>query len=97
MTDQSEENETESDCGGCCSGCSCSPEPVNMEELGPEAVELDRMFRDVDSHLVSALKARKTILETLQKRAAESPEMKEKMDKVLGAQHPVLIQFVFGQ
>jgi len=90
------EHEEESGCGGGCSGCSCGGAAVDVESLGAEAVEVDKLFKEVDNHLVNALVARKKILETLEARSKESPEMKEKMDLVLSAQHPVLIQFVFG-
>ncbi|MEW6722771.1 MAG: hypothetical protein AB1324_05915, partial [Candidatus Micrarchaeota archaeon] len=63
---------------------------------GPEAEELAKLFDSVNDNLVAALKSRKEILEMLHKNSV-SPEMKEKMEKVLRSRHPVLIQFVFGQ
>lgn len=77
-------------------GC-CSHEKVDVSSLGTEAAELANMFDEINGHLVNALKVRKQILETLHKRASESPEMKEKMEKVLSSRHPVLLQFVLGQ
>jgi hypothetical protein len=72
-------------------------EEIDVKALGPEAEELAKKFDDVNSGLVSALKARKEIIEMIHAKAAQSPEMKEKLDKVLSSRHPVLIQFVFGQ
>ncbi len=91
----------ESDCckeeEECCGGCNCeAPEEIDLKELGPEAEELAGMFDDVNEHLNEALKARHKILETVHAKASESPEMKEKMEKVIKSRHPVLIQFVFG-
>lgn len=80
--------------------CGCGDAHVHdldIAALGPEAVELARLFDEVNSHLVSALKTRRQILEILHKRNAESGQMKKKMDKVLSTRHPVLMQFVFGQ
>ena len=71
-------------------------EDVDVKALGPEAEELAKKFDEVNLNLVNALKARKEILELVYK-SAQSPEMKEKVDKVLSSRHPVLIQFVFGQ
>jgi DNA topoisomerase IA len=71
-------------------------EQVDVNALGPEAIELAKKFDEVNTNLVNALKARKEILDLLHK-AAQSPELKEKADKVLSSRHPVLIQFVFGQ
>ncbi len=76
-------------------GC-CSHEEIDVSKLGPEAVELAKKFDQVNDNLISALKARKEILESVHKMSAD-PEMREKVDKVLGSRHPVLIQFVFGQ
>lgn len=85
---------------GCCKGeecCGgCSHEEIDLKELGPEAEELGKMFEDVDSHLNEALKARMKILEAVHTHASQSPEMKEKMEKVIKTRHPVLVQFVFG-
>jgi hypothetical protein len=82
--------------------CDCGDEhshdhgnKIDIKSLGPEAMELAQMFEEINSHLIAALKARKKILETLHMRAAQSDAMKGRMDKVLSAQHPVLIQFVF--
>jgi hypothetical protein len=72
-------------------------EQVDVNALGPEAAELAKKFDEVNASLVSALKARKEILDMIHLKAAESPEMKEIIDKVLSSRHPVLIQFVFGQ
>lgn len=86
----------ESECGGhSCGGCGM-PEEIDVKALGPEAEELAKKFDEVNVGLVNALKARKEILELIYKNA-QSPDMKEKMDKVLASRHPVLIQFVFGQ
>ncbi len=84
----------EKECGG--HACGCCKE-IDVEALGPEAVELAKKFAVVNDNLVSALKARKEILEMLHSKASQSPQMKEKLDKVLQSRHPVLIQFVFGQ
>jgi hypothetical protein len=54
------------------------------------------MFDSINDDLVSALKTKKKILEKLHKHAVESPNMKEKMDKVLASRNPVLLQFVFS-
>lgn len=92
-----EESECCEDEGGCCEGCNCEPaEEIDLKALGPEAEELAGMFEDVNEHLNEALKARHKILETVHAKASESPEMKEKMEKVIKSRHPVLIQFVFG-
>jgi len=69
---------------------------VDVESLGPEAVELAKKFDKVNDNLINALQTRKEILEMLHEKAAKSPEMKEKMDKVVRSRHPVLLQFVFG-
>lgn len=79
--------------GSC--GCCCSNQEIDISSLGPEAVELAKMFDEVNDNLINALKARKQILELVH--SQQSPEMKEKIDKVLSSRHPVLIQFVFGQ
>jgi arsenate reductase-like glutaredoxin family protein len=70
---------------------------IDLKSLGPEATELAQMFNEINDHLISALKTRKKILEKLHKHAADSPKMKEKIDKVLASRHPVLLQFVFGE
>jgi hypothetical protein len=92
--------EDEKDCskddGDCCGGCHEPAEEINLKELGPEAEELAGMFDEVNDHLNEALKARHKILETVHAKASESPEMKEKLEKVIKSRHPVLIQFVFG-
>jgi hypothetical protein len=84
----------ESDCHGC--GC-CSREEIDVDSLGPEMVELAKLFDEVNDNLLNALKARKQILESVHEKASQSPEMKEKIDKLLSSRHPVLLQFVFGQ
>ena len=76
--------------GGCC-------RHQEMDSLGPEAVEIANLFEQVNGHLTSALSLRRQILETLHQKIGESPEMKEKMDKLIGSMHPVLVQFIFGQ
>ncbi|MEW6749053.1 MAG: hypothetical protein AB1295_05080 [Candidatus Micrarchaeota archaeon] len=81
--------------GECCGGCH-HHEEVDVSSLGPEAMELAKKFEKVNDGLVSALQARQEILHMLHEKAAESPEMKEKMDKVIHSRHPVLLQFVFG-
>jgi len=85
--------------GECDGGCAHDHfhAAIDVKSLGPEAVELAKMFEDVNNHLVGALKARRKILETLHKYASQSQEMKEKMDKVVESRHPVLIQFVFSR
>jgi hypothetical protein len=70
---------------------------LDVKSLGPEAVELAKMFDEINDHLVGALKTRKRILEMLHTKSAESPEMKEKLDKVVSTRHLVLVQFVFEQ
>ncbi len=87
-------SDKEGECGGC--GC-CAHEEIDVKALGPEAVELADLFDQVNDNLVSALKARKQILEMVHTKASQSPAMKEKIDKVLASRHPVLMQFVFGQ
>ena len=69
---------------------------IDVKSLGPEAEELAKMFDSINDDLVSALKTKKKILEKLHKHAVESPNMKEKMDKVLASRNPVLLQFVFS-
>jgi len=76
-------------CGGHC-------HDVDTKPLGPEAVELAKMFKAVNENLTSALQMRQKIIETVHMRSKQSPEMKAKVDKVICAQHPVLVQFVFG-
>ena len=71
-------------------------EEVDVSSLGPEAVELAKKFEKVNENLVNALQARKEIHEMLHEKSTESPEMKEKMEKVIKSRHPVLLQFVFG-
>ncbi len=87
--------------GECCGGCSGHAgehvQEIDVSALGPEAVELAKLFDDVNSNLVSALKARARILQLVHEKSAQSPEMKEKIDKVLSSRHPVLMQFIFGQ
>jgi hypothetical protein len=79
-------------------GCKCCVhEEVDVSSLGPEAVELAKKFDEVNVNLVNALKVRKEILELIYTKSSQSPELKEKLDKVLASRHPVLIQFVFGQ
>ena len=85
-----------SETGECCGGCSHEHQEIDVSSLGPEAVELAGKFEKVNENLVNALKTRKEILEMLHEKSAESPEMKEKLDKVIRSRHPVLIQFVFG-
>ncbi len=87
---------SDGECGGHGCGC-CAHEAVDVKSLGPEAVELANLFDQVNDNLVSALKARKQILEMVHTKASQSPDMKEKIDKVLSSRHPVLMQFVFGQ
>jgi hypothetical protein len=86
----------EGECGGHGCGC-CAREEIDVKALGAEAIELAGLFDQVNDSLVSALKARKQILEMVHAKASQSPEMKEKIDKVLSSRHPVLMQFVFGQ
>jgi len=91
---------TEEECNTkeCGDDCKCAPmEEVDLTALGPEAEELGAMFEELNTHLIDAIKVRQKILETAQKHASESQEMKEKVDKVLRSRHPVLLQFVFGQ
>ncbi|MBI5223198.1 hypothetical protein HY990_02125 [Candidatus Micrarchaeota archaeon] len=78
--------------GGCCGG---PRETIDISSLGKEAVEMDNMFKDVNTHLSNALKSRRSILEALHAYSKDEV-LKAKMDKVLSAQHPVLIQFVLG-
>jgi len=82
-------------CGGCHNHHDAPPE-IDVKALGPEAVELANMFEDVNDGLIGALKARQKILELLHEKV-KSPQMKEKLDKVVESRHPVLLQFVFGQ
>jgi hypothetical protein len=84
----------------CCGACNSHHEPLNeidVLSLGPEAVELAKMFDEVSANLTNALKTRARILQMVHEKSAESPQMKENLDKVLGSRHPVLIQFVFGR
>ena len=78
----------------CGSGCACEKE-VDIEKLGHEAKELAHLFNKVSENLTSALKLRKEILALINENSKD-PEMKEKIDLVLGTRHPVLIQFVLG-
>ena len=87
---------SESECCGGCSGHHDAPKDIDVKALGPEAVELAKMFEDVNDNLVGALKTRARILEMLHEKS-KSPGMKAKLDKVIESRHPVLIQFVFGQ
>lgn len=83
----------------CCGGCHHdheAPPEIDVEALGPEAVELAKMFQDVNDGLVGALKARQGILEMLHEKG-KAPELKAKLEKVVESRHPVLIQFVFSQ
>jgi hypothetical protein len=82
----------------CCGGCHGheAPKEIDVGSLGPEAVELAKMFGEVNDSLVTALKARQMILALLHENS-KNPELKEKLDKVIESRHPVLIQFVFGQ
>jgi hypothetical protein len=85
----------------CCGECSGhhghdAPKEIDVKALGPEAVELAGMFKEVNDGLVSALEARHRILTMLHEKAKD-PKIKEKFDKVIESRHPVLIQFVFGQ
>jgi hypothetical protein len=83
----------------CCGGCHShheAPKEIDVKALGPEAVELAKMFVEVNDGLVGALKARQKIIEMLHEKA-KTPEMKKKLDKVIDSRHPVLLQFVFGQ
>lgn len=84
-----------SDPGKECCGGHCH-EALDARQLGPEAAELAKMFNSVNDSLVAALEMRHRILDTIHRNSAKSAELKEKMDKVVGAQHPVLVQFVFG-
>ena len=84
-----------SDSGKECCGGRCH-ESADAKPLGPEAVELAKMFKAVNENLMAALQTRQKIIETVHMRSKQSPEMKAKVDKVIGAQHPVLVQFVFG-
>ncbi len=83
------------ECGGHC-GC-CKMEETDLSSLGPEAIELAKLFEDVNSNLITALKIRKQILEMVHSKSAESDDMKEKISQVVNSRHPVLLQFVFGQ
>ncbi len=78
-----------------CHDCNCKPKEINVEELGPESVELEKMFKELNDHLTHSLETRHKILSFLHEKAT-SQEMKEKFDKVIESRHPVLIQFVFG-
>lgn len=82
----------------CCGGCHGheAPKDIDVEALGPEAMELAKMFEKVNDSLVTALKTRQMILALLHENGKNS-ELKEKLDKVIESRHPVLIQFVFGQ
>ncbi|MGV8085171.1 MAG: hypothetical protein ACP5N9_02865 [Candidatus Bilamarchaeum sp.] len=80
---------------GCSGGCCAAPEEIDLKELGKEAVEMGAMFDEVNDHLLKALKTRAKILDSLHN-YAKTPELKEKMDKVLRSRHPVLLQFVLG-
>lgn len=91
-----EEHCNPQECGEDCE-CNAPLEEVDLPALGAEAEELGAMFEELNTHLIDAIKTRQKILETAQKHASESQEMKEKMDKVLRSRHPVLLQFVFGQ
>lgn len=75
-------------CGGHCHDADLVP-------LGPEAIELAKMFKSLNENLIAALQTRQKIIETIHSRSKQSPEMKAKVDRVVGAQHPVLVQFVF--
>lgn len=88
MEDEDEE------CHGC-HDCNCKPKEIDVNALGPESVELAKMFEDLNNHLNNSLEARHKILEYLHKNN-KSQEIKEKFDKVIESRHPVLIQFVFG-
>jgi len=96
MEGHCKKGKTEDECCGGCHGRHGAPEEVDVKALGPEAVELARMFEQVNDNLVGALKARQGILELLHEKA-KTPAMKEKLDKVIDSRHPVLLQFVFGQ
>jgi hypothetical protein len=83
----------------CCGGChnhDDAPPEIDVKALGPEAIELAKLFEDVNDSLVGALRTRARILELLHEKS-QSPEMKEKLAKVIESRHPVLLQFVFGQ
>ncbi len=82
-----------SGCGNC-ENCDCGKSDIDISKLGPEAVALDKLFGEMNEHLISALKVRKSILETLHSHPSE--ETKEKLERVIEAQHPALRQFVFG-
>ncbi|MFH0737598.1 MAG: hypothetical protein V1827_03505 [Candidatus Micrarchaeota archaeon] len=81
--------------GGCCGNCHDRHEEVDVTSLGPEAIEVAKMFQEINDNLVNALKMRAKILQTLHENSSKSPELKEKMAKVVESRHPVLKQFVF--
>ncbi len=95
MEGQCKKGKSEDECCGGCRGQGHS-EDIDVDALGPEAVELAKMFQEVNDSLVSALKARQKILAMLHEKA-EDAKLKGKLDKVIETRHPVLIQFVFGQ
>lgn len=83
----------------CCGGCHNhdeAPQEIDVKALGPEAIELAKLFEDVNDSLVGALKTRARILALLHEKS-QSPEVKGKLAKVVESRHPVLLQFVFGQ
>jgi len=82
--------------GECCGGCHSHHEETDVSGLGPEAVELAKLFSEVNDNLVNALKMRAKIQQMVHEKSSQSPELKGKMAKVVESRHPVLIQFVFG-
>jgi hypothetical protein len=82
--------------GGCCGGCHSRHEDVDVSSLGPDAVALAKLFTEMNDNLVNALKAKAKILQMVHEGSSKSPQMKEKIAKVVESRHPVLIQFVFG-
>ena len=91
-------------CENKCSDCDCDHDhkekelpKIDPKTLGPEAIELDKMFKEVHDNLLLALQARKNIHEYMHKNVAISPEMKEKLESVARSQHGVVLQFVFGE
>jgi hypothetical protein len=96
MEGHCKKGKSEDECCGGCHGRHEAHEEIDVKALGPEAVQLAKMFEEVNDGLVGALKARQGIIELLHEKA-KTPEMKKKLDKVIESRHPVLLQFVFGQ
>lgn len=96
MGDHCKKGKSKEECCGGCHGHHEAPPEIDVKSLGPEAVELARMFQEVNDGLVGALKARQGIIEMLHEKG-KSPELKAKLEKVVESRHPVLLQFVFGQ